>query len=93
MFVIRNFLFQMFLNGKIATEMINTNIKGTVQRDFRPPVFSLFKPAWATDQWVKIFSILISFSLSYSNFSESLRSTILRGVSLAEKSPRSIILR
>ena len=26
--------------------------KGTVQRDFRLPVFSSFKPAWATDQWV-----------------------------------------
>ena len=44
-------------------------IKGTVQRDFRPPFFSSFEPVWATDQWVKIVSILVKFSLSYSNFS------------------------
>ena len=43
--------------------------KWTVQRDFRPPCFSSFKPAWATVQWVKIFSILVKISLSYSNFS------------------------
>ena len=30
--------------------------------------FSLFEPAWATDQLVKIFSILVKFSLRYSNF-------------------------
>ena len=29
---------------------------------------SSFEPAWATDQWVKIFSNLVSFSLRYSNF-------------------------
>ena len=30
---------------------------------------SPFEPAWATDQWVKIFSIFVWFSLRYSNFS------------------------
>ena len=30
--------------------------------------FSSFKPAWATDQWVKIFSYLVSFSPRYSIF-------------------------
>ena len=55
-------------------------IKGTVQRDFRPPFFSSFEPAWATDQWVKILSILVKFSLSYLNFYESPRGIIPRGV-------------
>ena len=36
-------------------------VKGTVQRDFRPPVFLLFEPAWATDQWVKYFRFLFRF--------------------------------
>ena len=54
-------------------------IKGTVQRDFRPPFFSSFEPVWATDQWVKIFSI----SPSCSNFS---------GYHTAQsQSPRSIL--
>ena len=47
-------------------------LKETVQRDFLPPFFSSFEPAWATEQWVKIFSILVKIWLSYSNFSESL---------------------
>ena len=47
-------------------------LKGTVQRDFRPPDFSSFKPTWATDLLVKIFLILVKISLSYSNFSKSL---------------------
>ena len=34
--------------------------QGTVQRDFRLPIFSTFGPAWATDDWVKIFSILVT---------------------------------
>ena len=57
-------------------------IKGTVQRDFWLPFFSSFRPAWATDQWVKIFSILVKFSLSYLNFYESPRGIILRRVNL-----------
>ena len=60
-------------------------IKGTFQRDFRPPVFFIIR-TWATDQWVKIVSILLKISQSYSNFSndtalsQSPRSIILRGV-------------
>ena len=57
-------------------------LKGTVQRDFRPPFFPSFEPAWATDQWVKIFLILVKFSPSYSNFYESPRGMILRRVNL-----------
>ena len=30
-------------------------LRETFQRDFRPPFFSSFEPAWITDQWVKIF--------------------------------------
>ena len=62
-------------------------LKGTVQRDFRPQVFSSLDPAWAPDQRIKIFSILVKFSTSSSNFSgyhtalsQSLRNIILRGV-------------
>ena len=43
--------------------------KGKVQRDFRLPFFSSFKPAWANIQWVKLFSIFVKISLSYLNFS------------------------
>ena len=41
--------------------------KGTFQQDFWPPVFIIW--TWATGQWVKIFSILVKISPSYSNFS------------------------
>ena len=57
---------------------LNTNpkhcIKGTVQRDFRPPVFSSFELAWVTDQWVKMFSNFVLFLPRYSNFYEAPRS-------------------
>ena len=43
-------------------------VKGTVQGDFRPPVFfSSLEPAWAPQQWVKIFSIFVKIS-RYSSF-------------------------
>ena len=58
------------------------SVKGTVQRDFWPLVFSSFEPAWATDQWGKIFSILVKISLSYLNFYESPKGIILRRVNL-----------
>ena len=45
-------------------------LKWTVLRDFRPPVFSSFEPAWVTDQWVNIFLILVKISLSYLNLRE-----------------------
>ena len=73
--------------------------KETVPRDFRLPDFSSFEPAWDTDQWVKIFSILVKFSVSYSNFSKSPRGMVLRWVSLhghqtaLSQPPRSMILR
>ena len=44
--------------------------------------FLSFEPAWATDQWFKTFSILVKFSLSYSNFYESPRGIILLRVNL-----------
>ena len=37
-------------------ELSTFYIKGTVQRDFRPPVFSAFEPAWATDSVLFILS-------------------------------------
>ena len=44
-------------------------LKGTVQRDFGPQFFFIIQTAWVTDQRVKIFSFLVSFSLRYSYFS------------------------
>ena len=56
-------------HGEAQVKTQNRTIKGTVQRDFRPPFFSSFKTAHvlATDQWVRIFSTLVRISLSCSN--------------------------
>ena len=43
-------------------------LKGQSNKIFDLQFFSLFEPACATDQRVKIFSILVKNSLSYSNF-------------------------
>ena len=43
-------------------------LKGQYNEIFDLQFFSSFVPAWATDQWVKIFSILFKFSPSYSHF-------------------------
>ena len=58
------------------------SLKGQSNEIFDLQFFSSFEPAWAKDLWVKIFSILVKFSLSYSNFSESPRGMILRRVNL-----------
>ena len=51
--------------------------KGQSNEIFDFQFFSSFEPACATDQWFKIFSILIKISLSYSSFYESPRGIIL----------------
>ena len=43
-------------------------LKGQSNEIFDLLFFSSFQPAWGTDQWVKIFSYLVSFSPRYSNF-------------------------
>ena len=53
-------------------------LKGQSNEIFDPQFFSSFEPAWATDQWVKIFSILVSFSPRYSYLSESPRRLITK---------------
>ena len=45
-----------------------TKFKGTVQRDFRHPFFSLFESVRVTGQWAKIFSILVKISRIYLNW-------------------------
>ena len=55
-------------------------LKGQSNEIFEPQFFSSFEPAWATDQCIKIVSFLVSFSPRYSNFYETTRSIILRGV-------------
>ena len=62
----------------LLTELCS--LKGTVRRDFQ--FFSSFQPACATDQWVKIFLILVKFSPSYLHFYESPWGLILRRVNL-----------
>ena len=46
-------------------------------------MFSSFEPAWATDQRVKIFSILVSILAGLFKFSESPQGIILLGVNLS----------
>ena len=47
----------------------HSNVKGQSNESFDLQFcFPPFEPAWATDQWLKIFFILIKISLSYSNF-------------------------
>ena len=46
-------------------------LKGQSTTIFDIQTFSSFKLAWATDQWIEIFSILVKISPSCSNFSES----------------------
>ena len=59
---------------------------GQANEIFSVYFLSSFEPAWATDrdQWIKIISIFVQISLSYSNFekTDSLQyvSYILRGV-------------
>ena len=55
--------------ARVPSSSLFKGIKGIVQRDFRLLVFSSFQLVWATDQWVKIFSNLVLFSLIYSKFS------------------------
>ena len=52
----------------LLNDIFSFCIKGRVQRESRPPVSS-FEPAWAPDQWVKIFLIFVKILLSYSNCS------------------------
>ena len=81
-FVIRNYR-NLKLCGEVPVKFIHHKefcldgaFEETVQRDFRPPVFSSFKSTWATDQMVKIFSILVNISLS-----DVLENILLPGVS------------
>ena len=45
-----------------------SGLKGQSNEIFNHSFLSSFELAWVTDQWVKIFSILVRISLSYSNF-------------------------
>ena len=62
--------------------MTSTFLKGQSNEIFDLNFFSSFEPACATDQWVKTFSILVKFSLSYLNFYESPWGFILCRVNL-----------
>ena len=49
-------------------DFFSARLKEQSNEIFDPQFFSSFEPVWATDQWVKIFSILFQISLSYSKF-------------------------
>ena len=72
---IRLFYWVFFITRSICwgapffTFTIVHNLKGQSNEIFDLQFFSSFKPVWVTDQWVKIFSILVEISLRYSNFS------------------------
>ena len=71
---------QHFLYITINRQLTSGYFKGTVKRDFRPQVFFLhhLNQPGPLDQWVKIFTIL----LSYSNFYDSLPGIIPPGINL-----------
>ena len=48
--------------------MLLVHLKGQSNEIFDLQCFSSFEPALATDQWVKIFSLFVKNSQSYSNF-------------------------
>ena len=48
---------------------LNETLKGQSNEILYPQFFSSFEQACATDQWVKMFSFLVSFSPRYSYFS------------------------
>ena len=58
-------------NKIFCTSVYSTYLKEQSNEIFDLQFFSSFEPAWATDQWVKIFLSLVKFSPSYSNFYES----------------------
>ena len=67
----------------MGSESASYYLKGQSNEIFDPQFFSSFEPTWATDQWVKIVSFLVSFLPRYSNFSVKKltpRSILLRGV-------------
>ena len=53
---------------KFLRHFLGKYLKGQSSKIFDLQFFSSFGPAWVTDQWVKVFSILVKFSLRYSNF-------------------------
>ena len=56
--------------GKLSAKSeLNGKLKEQSNESFDLQFFSSFEPAWATDQWVNIFSILVKILQSYSNFS------------------------
>ena len=48
---------------------VKEGFKGTVQRDFWPPVFFIIEPIWAPDEQAEVFSNSVSISPRYSNLS------------------------
>ena len=60
---------KMLLSKITHLQLVTPSLKGQSNEIFDLQFFSPFEPAWSTDQWVKIFLIVVWFSLTYSNFS------------------------
>ena len=75
-----------FCDGFLFKFKFKLYLKGQSNEIFDLQFFSKFEPACATDQRVKIFSILFKNSLSYSNFKSIPRRVSLPGVSYPCKS-------
>ena len=58
-----------FNTDKAVSPNSPIDLKGQSNEIFDPQFFSSFEPVWVTNQWVKIFLILVEILLRYSNFS------------------------
>ena len=54
--------------GAVYVTILKPILKGQSNEILYPQFFSSFEQACATDQWVKMFSFLVSFSPRYSYF-------------------------
>ena len=52
----------------VIFEGVSLTLKGQSNKIFDLKFFLSFEPVWATDQWFKIFLILVQISRSYSKF-------------------------
>ena len=69
-------------NKKVQSKRRSLILKGQFNKIFVPH-FCSFEPAWATDQWVKIFSILVKILPGYSTFFRNLLRVLYTGESIS----------
>jgi hypothetical protein len=69
-----------FINCFMSTLVVFGSFKGTVARDFLPPIFFMKKSPWSPYQPLTFFSNLVSSSPSYLNLNLTFRFIMQRGV-------------